>query len=330
MRFVKSWTDSLHFVCLYKQVMEGSFLELEKNRKMKSMYMITLLRIVGVLLTILPFLACERELDWEVPETDLRLVVDGILVSDTIHQVVRLSRTNEYKSKQLPPGVSKAVVAVFEGQKKYDFIETEEKGLYESTEPFGVIVGRTYKLSVDLAEEIDGNIHYESSSTVNPVIRIDSLNIVEEYEIFGGDTTETYLAIKFSAQEVDRGPVEEAFVFRLYQNDSLLTDSIDNYEYFTDLGVNGHYFPDLTIFGLDDEGEPYAVGDHFTLEVLSATRHYSDFLEGVSNELDGADPIGWSGPPANPIGNISNDALGYFIACEVDRITEVYQGETGF
>ena len=61
-------------------------------------------------------------------------------------------------------------------------------------------------------------------------------------------------------------------------------------------------------------------GDTVTLEMQSITEEYYEYYYQIMSvtEWNGG-PL--SGPPANPVGNISNDALGFFLAYSQERKT---------
>ena len=67
--------------------------------------------------------------------------------------------------------------------------------------------------------------------------------------------------------------------------------------------------------------EDFIAGDTLDMEFRSINEAYYDFINGVKRISRGTDPFGFSGPPANAIGNIEGgDALGFFIASAVTRV----------
>jgi hypothetical protein len=68
------------------------------------------------------------------------------------------------------------------------------------------------------------------------------------------------------------------------------------------------------------------VGDTITLEMQAISEDYYTYIIGLLNEtVWNLGPLG--GPPANPVGNISNGAMGFFLAYSVERFTAIVPEE---
>jgi hypothetical protein len=70
----------------------------------------------------------------------------------------------------------------------------------------------------------------------------------------------------------------------------------------------------------------FTYGDTLTLELLSLPKEYKLFLDGVNQISQSADPFGFSGPPANAVGNVNDgEALGFFYGAYVSRCSTIIQ-----
>ena len=106
-------------------------------------------------------------------------------------------------------------------------------------------------------------------------------------------------------------PSVNYYLFNGYVNGEIITDSVSRKSVTDDKLYNGNYTGGITVMVLyKDEISP---GDTFTLSLSNITKSYYDFILNVQEEIQPKNPL-FSGPPANVISNIDNDAVGYFAA----------------
>jgi len=123
------------------------------------------------------------------------------------------------------------------------------------------------------------------------------------------------------------GETEDFYLFKVYKNGELYTDSLQNYWVTDDKSFNGNSLDGPIVQYFDEEkDEMVADGDLVTLEMAAITKEYYDFINGVLAEVSTKVPI-FSGPSANPHGNISNGALGFFSAQAISRGATIYKEE---
>ncbi len=274
--------------------------------------------IIAVLLSILT-ISCgdmSEEITWDVDEIPPRLVVEGSVTSELKHQQIRLTRSDNYFSNTESAAVSGANVNVSDGTTTYDFAENPAgSGNYESITAFAGIPGNTYTLNIELPSPLNNEINFSAISELKEGFRFDSL-VVEIFENpFSFDDEDTVMTV-FIMFGQEPEATHDYYLVNLYRNNELVTDTIDKAFVLDDeiYGINGEQIIPLYI------GEEYLPGDTAGIELLSVSRQYADFLTGVNSISRGTDPLGFSGPPANAIGNIEGgDAFGFFIASDVIR-----------
>lgn len=272
--------------------------------------------IFSILLLVILFAACTEPIDWEVDENDAKIVVEGRFTTELKQHEIQLTKTADYFSYALPEGVSNANVTISDGEQTFSLTESADKaGLYLTEEIAGE-VNKTYTLQISLNQPIGGESQFQASSHLSPVIPIDSLSIRLD-TVAGFGTEDIFWVISMWGQEV-KGE-ESYYQASILSNGSPITESVLDYVVWNDFLVEDEYFEELDLWSGDD----FFIGDTATLVLYSSEQLYEEFIEGVRAELEGPDELGFSGPPANAVGNVSNGGLGYFIASDVSRATTI-------
>ncbi|MEO9477443.1 MAG: DUF4249 domain-containing protein [Cyclobacteriaceae bacterium] len=256
--------------------------------------------------------SCTEPIIWEVDPNDTKIVVEGRITTELKQHEILLTKTADYFSNALPEGVSNADVSIGDGTNTFDLTESEsQKGLYLTNEMAGEI-GKTYTLTIELNSAIGGESHFKASSYLSKVIPIDSIDIRQD-TVIGFGTEDIFWVISFSGQEVQG---EESFYQAdVLSNGSSIIYTVIDYITWDDFLIEDEYFEELDIWS----GGELMSGDTVTLIMYSIEEQYIDFIDALATELEGPDELGFSGPPANAVGNISNNGLGYFIASDVSH-----------
>jgi hypothetical protein len=192
-------------------------------------------------------------------------------------------------------------------------------GCYETPADFFGVPGKTYQLNIELEEAINGETSYSASSKLNPVAPIDSIKVVykEEWEAW-------------ELQIFALDPVTVNFyMFDVYKNNILLTDTIDEVGISDDKYFNGNFTYGAPVFYFIEEYPDEVVypGDTIRLRMAGITEEYYNFVIDIMNEtFEFRNPL-FSGPPANISTNISNEGMGFFTAYAVSYAEVVYDGE---
>lgn len=270
----------------------------------------TLKRYILFPVILLLAYACTEKIDVRLDSTYTRLVVDGAIGSDTGAYEVRLTKTADYFYNEPVPRVVNAQVVLTDGTNNYPLYETEPgvSGIYATDTSFHGTAGTDYTLNILLEEEIAGTKEYTAACRMNPVTKIDSIQAV-----FQPDWGENgFWEVRVFAQEP--GDEVNYYLFQLYRNGTLLTDSISKYMITDDVYFNGNYITGATAMYLDnsDTAQSISPGDTIVLKMSGITKEYYDFIFQV--QMAGFNIPFFSSPPANVYTNVSHDAVGFFAA----------------
>lgn len=281
-----------------------------------------ILRLASLLLlTQLILIACgEEEIELELKGSATRLVVDGLLTTDTMAHKVRLSLSGDYFYNQPLPGVSGALVSLSDGQSTITLQElAEEPGTYLTPPDYYGRQNSWYTLSISGVDAggIDPRENFEAQSFIAPLVEPDS--IAMEYDRFW----ELWKILLYCQ---DPAEVENYYLFHTYLNEKLITDRYAKVSIIDDEFFNGNYANGVWIADLDtrEEDQRPKAGDVIKVACYMIDHDYFKFIEAVQIETSPRAPI-FSGAPANVPGNISNGALGIFAAASVSRISMVFE-----
>lgn len=259
--------------------------------------------IIVIFLGIIILISCTKRIDIKLGTTYERLAVAGTITPQKGEQYVRLTRTSNYFSNKPAPAVTGAIVTVLEDTSVVQFSEDiNNPGYYLAPEDYFGISGNTYHLNIILAEPINGNFNYEAHEEM-PKLAANIDSVVVEYN-------EQYKRwmVRLYAWEP---PTTDFYMFNGMRNGNLITDTISRVNISDDRFFNGNYTSGAVVLVLyKDELKP---GDTFTLILSNITEGYADYIIGLQLELQPHDPM-FSGPPANVLTNINNNAVGYFAA----------------
>jgi hypothetical protein len=271
--------------------------------------------IITILAAIFIVSSCTETIEWEVDKNEAKLVVEGRITTDLLRHSVKLTGTTDYFDNVLPSGVSGASVTINDGTTDFLLTESDEKGVYMMDVPVAGEIGRTYQLNIDLAKPIGGKSHFTASSTIVEVMKIDSISIRQD-TIRGNGSEDVLNILSFSGQETPT--LHSFYLADVVINGESVIYSVNDYIYWDDFLIEDQYLKNLDLYYF--ETAPVS-GDEIKLILYSIEEGYSDFIAQVIKEIYGSDELGFSGPPANVKGNISNGAIGYFYASDVNRIT---------
>jgi hypothetical protein len=265
------------------------------------------------------FTACTERIDVELDDTFTRLVVYGSVTTDTTRHYVELSTTSSYYYNEAPPPVTGASLEISDDLGNTESLTEAEPGKYSTSPLFFALPGRTYTLRIELAQEINGHRSYMASSSVNPIYPIDSIGLV--YQPDWGE--KGFYEITCYYQDP---PTTDFYMFNIFKNGVLITDTISERFVTDDAFYNGNYTNGIGVGYLNQskESEVLSVGDTVTFQGCDITEEYYDFIVTLQTETGYQNPL-FSGPPANVKGNISNGAAGFFAAYGVAYSSKVFQ-----
>ncbi len=241
-------------------------------------------------------MACQKLIDLPLQEEETRVVIEGLISDKEGRQFVSVARSlNYYKTGKLPPVVDATVNLLDSNNNVIEqFIYNSQDSVYKSTSNFIAQPGSSYKVQVELDNEV-----YEASGQIIPNATLDSIYYLSDDQLkslgispFG----EGYFLF------VDGSiPREEISYFKLALtvNDTLrnsrgdLSNSILTSEFF------GNDFQFLPVPGSVE------AKDSVQLELYTLTedvfQYYLEFVNLLFNDGGVFSP-----PPVNPTSNIEN------------------------
>lgn len=270
---------------------------------------------------IISMVSCTERIDIELDETYSRLVVYGTITTDTTTHFVELSETTSYYYNEAPPPVTGAQVEISDDLGNVFSLTEQSPGKYATSPLFAAVTGREYTLNIELQEEINGHKNYSATSTANPIYPIDSIGLV--YQPDWGE--KGYYEVTCYYQDP---PTTDYYMFNIYKNGELLTDTIGDRIISEDEFFNGNYTNGIGVGYLDqsNEREILRPGDVVTFQGCNIPSDYYTFILTLQTETGFQTPL-FSGPPANVTSNLNNGAVGFFAAYAVSYSSKTFQGE---
>jgi hypothetical protein len=259
---------------------------------------------------------CTEKIDLKLENSNTRLVVEGAISTDTLSHQVRLTTTSSYFYDRPAPVVSGALLKISDGIDTWPLTESIP-GLYQTSPDVFGLPNHTYTLQIVLKEPINGHSAYSASSQLRPIVKADSIRLKyhPDWGKHGFYEVQCYVLDP---------PSIDFYMFDLYRNNTLITDTIDKKTVVDDQLFNGNYTNGIGV-GFLNQGrsdQRLTPGDLVTLQVSGITADYFKFIQAVQTEVAGQNPL-FSGPPANIPGNVNNGAIGFFAACSITRASAV-------
>lgn len=240
--------------------------------------------------------ACEKVIDVNLNASDARTVIEASISDQPGPYYVRISKSVNFSEANIFPAVSGAAVQLADDAGNSEILTETSPGVYVSSAQFQGVGGRTYTLDINS----DGT-NYHAVSYLPLVVNIDTL------------VTETTFSGDLSIVAEFRDPADRDNYYRFAQ----IHNGKPSKKIFVqdDKFRNGLYIKqNLYPFNWEDSTK-LDVGDSVTITMQSIDKGAYEYLRTLDLIADG----GGNGQatPANPISNISNNALGYFSAFSV-------------
>lgn len=278
-----------------------------------------------LIISIIAFISfsCEEEIDVQTNEAAPAIVIDAHFTSDTTSQVVHLLRTTSMDYDGAPVPVSNAKVIVYDNSDTFEFKESVQKpGWYYSDPNVYGIPGRVYHLKITDVDVNGDNLTetYTAYSVMPRMVPIDSIQVVDTTNIF----FEGWMVSAFCQEPEPEG---DCYMFDIYRNDTLLTDTFPEKEVQFDYAFNGNYLNGAVVGFLNKErqGDWLRENDTITFKCLSISKDYATFFYEFRQQYYGSNPL-FGGPLANISTNIEpkQGAMGFFAVYPVYKVSKVY------
>lgn len=250
------------------------------------------------------FSSCEEVIDYELKNTERKLVIDALISDDPGPYTVKITWSAPYTKNQPTPRVSGAIVVLKDDQNHTDTLQEQAPGQYmtDASFPQGQ-VGHTYQLYV----KHEGK-EYTAISKIAPMAPIDSISYAFHEGTETGYYEETGYYVTMHTQEPPGLGNNYRFKFIVNGFSSNRSDRVlvVNDEY-----VDGNYITFTTPFAMQ-------YNDTVVLEGQSLSKAAYDYYTALTVQLN---PNGFfDAPPANLPTNISGGALGFFNTVSIQRI----------
>lgn len=255
-----------------------------------------LLSIFLYIACILAIVSCEDIIDVELNSVEPRLVIEGVVRMDSPAEV-RVSYTQDFNNNTSYTLVKDAVVTISDDTGNSEVLTYDNSGRFIATTIRG-IERVNYHLTV-----VHEGKEYTATSVMPPRVEIDSLTL---WKFPVSDFYEPMVHFKDPVGEENR-----YYRFNIAINGEypLLHDNLLSTEFMD--GYDIHYPLFVRYTGSNDD-DPIENGDEIEVEMRCLDKATYTFFETLS-DMDNA--------LANPTGNISGDALGYFGAYSFTRQT---------
>ncbi|MBU2651487.1 MAG: DUF4249 domain-containing protein [Bacteroidetes bacterium] len=272
--------------------------------------------------------ACSERVEIDLnDEQNKRLVLYGYLTTDTMKHQISLTYSADYFFNAPPVPVQNAQVKIEEWNSDKSSMTRvidldpsgKNDGIYVTRQETYAIENHYYKLVASVQDsDIEGTY---TAETFCPPISRTGLEIELELEEDWGK--EGYIVVKCYYQDP---PTREWYLFNIYKNGILVTDSLSEKSVSDDLFYNGGYTNGIGVGFLDQSRKDQKVypGDTITFQAGSITEEYAKFIWEAQAEIQFNTPL-FSGPPANISSNIDNGAIGFFSAFSTNYASTIYQ-----
>ncbi len=266
-------------------------------------------------ISALLFASCTERYDIELESTNARFVVYGELTTDTTSHKVTITRSGGYFSNTSPQGISGANVSITDGENVFVLTESPTNAGVYFTQPnvYGEI-GKTYTLNIQNVDLLGDGVmqSYTATSYLPDVVKPDSARVFYNpdwsvWAIFTG--------------AIDPVESKNFYLFHTWVNDTLETDSISDLRIFDDILFNGSNMYEIPNYFWSDINA-LLPGDTVVSGICGITEDYFYFVTETQIAASPSNPL-FSGTPANPRTNISNNGVGYFTAYSIKRIATV-------
>jgi hypothetical protein len=269
--------------------------------------MMKLLKLIFAINGMVFLISCEELMDIKFKgDSNRKLVVEGAITTRTGHHRVLLSYTSDFFETNEKEMASGAMVNITDGIDTF-YLSEIQTGEYVTDESVHGKVGRTYTLNISLP---DGK-QYTASDYLGACADFDSIKQSVNYNTYSGYGYD----VLFYGREPE--PTGNYYMYLLYINNELYSDTITEISFASDEFVNGNYVSNLPVYRIR-ESDLKANYNKVQLDMFSISREYYEFLSALMIETEWRGSP-WDGPPANLPGNVSNGAQGFFRASDVKR-----------
>lgn len=237
---------------------------------------------------------CQEVIEIDLNKVPPAIVIEGNVTDQPGPYKVQLTTTVNFDQPNQFPAVQGATVTLSDNLGNSDLLVESAPGIYSSTTLTGV-PGRNYFLKV-----ISGGKEYTATSSMAAAVPIDTI-LVDSLTF--GAVSNKYLNVRFT------DPVGAKNFYRIIE--------IINGDTLNMINLSNDEFEDgdqITVPIFSDEDPKLESGDNVEILLQCIDENVYNYFVQLIDVINNG---GQSAAPANPITNLSNDALGYFNAYSV-------------
>lgn len=256
-------------------------------------------KYIILILSVILLISCEKEINIDLNKSNPRIVIEGNISNLKGECSVKITKTINFDETIPNPTVSGAFVTIINtNTSKIDTLNETKPGFYTSDSLAG-ISGHTYTMNVKINNET-----YIASSTIPQMVNLESIQLQDSITggtshggPFGGGTGSNNI-VRMIPIYTDPVDVANFFQFIVTRNDTMQKDIFIQ----SDFGFNGLV-----------SNRPLRVkankNDIVKVDLQCIDEAVYNYFYGLNQNINQS-----SATPANPVSNISNNALGYFKA----------------
>ncbi|MEI6694708.1 MAG: DUF4249 family protein [Bacteroidota bacterium] len=251
-----------------------------------------------IVLSAILLISCEKEIDINLNKSNPRIVIEGNLSNLAGECGVKITRTINFDETIPNPTVSNAFVTITNlNTNVTDTLNETKPGIYTNDSLIGK-PGHSYTMQVKIGIET-----YIAASTMPQIVNLEYIQLLDSNSTashggpMGGGTGSNSI-VRMIPQYTDPVNLTNFFQFVVTRNDTLQKDIFIQ----SDFGFNGLV-----------SNRPLRVTaikkDVVKVDMQCIDEAVYNYFFGLSENINQS-----SATPANPVSNISNNALGYFKA----------------
>ena len=256
--------------------------------------------ILLVLMLLFAFTSCEKVVQLKLDNAEPQLVIEGAVTNQNTNHIVKISYSVPFTDSNTFPAVSGAIVTIKDDRNNTYTLTENSPGTY-LTPKFSGRIGYTYTITAN----VNGKT-YTGSSTMPVPVRFENLSYKNSFF----DADKKIITIHYS----DPGNIANQYRFVMFVNGAQVKAIFDEDDSFTD----GRYVDE----DLYQDAVDIKVGDQVTVEGQCIDRNIYTYWFSLSQQSGGGRG-GGSPSPSNPPSNLNNNALGYFSAHTVQRLSTI-------
>lgn len=261
--------------------------------------------------------SCTERMDIELDSIPPKIIVYGYITTDTMAHMVRITQTADYFSNTVPQTISGATLSITDGVNFYPLTEsaTEPGNYYTQPDVFGEL-GKTYTLTAENVTMIGDDVAYNlTAESEIPALDADyQTKYLDSINVLYNTQWDGWYVNGWANEPEDQ---KNFYMFKVYINDVLYSDSLNNIEVTDDKLINGNSTNGASLYFIEDP-DTLKLGYKVTLELSIIPEDYFKFIGEVKTSSQPQIPL-FSAPPANARTNFNNGAIGYFSAYAVIR-----------